>query len=456
MNLQRDTIAALSTPAAPAGLGVLRISGDDAIAVADRVFRAVSGKPLAALGGWRAAFGHVADGEGVIDECVALVFRAPHSYTGENTVELSLHGGVYLLRRTLRALFAAGARPAEAGEFTRRAFENGKLDLSGAEAVMSLIAADGRLAAKTALAAKEGSVFRRLDGVKAALLATAAQFSAFVDYPDDDIPALSDEALSATLADAEKTLAALLADFDAGRVLREGIDTVIVGSPNVGKSTLMNLLAGCERSIVTPIAGTTRDIVEETVRLGEVTLRLSDTAGLRDTGDAVEAIGVEKARRRMEHAALVLAVFDGSKPLTAEDRALLSSLQNETAIAVINKTDIPAAIETEEIAAAVPVVPLSAKTGDGVEQLKAAVEKVTGVCRLQADTVLLQTERQRTCAENALTAVREAQNAVAIGMTPDAVSVCIDDAIAAILSLTGERTTEAVVDEVFHRFCVGK
>lgn len=457
MNLQRDTIAALSTPAAPAGLGVLRISGDDAIAVADRVFRAVSGKPLAALGGWRAAFGHVADSEGVIDECVALVFRAPHSYTGENTVELSLHGGVYLLRRTLRALFAAGARPAEAGEFTRRAFENGKLDLSGAEAVMSLIAADGRLAAKTALAAKEGSVFRRLDGVKAALLATAAQFSAFVDYPDDDIPALSDEALSATLADAEKTLAALLADFDAGRVLREGIDTVIVGSPNVGKSTLMNLLAGCERSIVTPIAGTTRDIVEETVRLGEVTLRLSDTAGLRDTGDAVEAIGVEKARRRMEHAALVLAVFDGSKPLTAEDRALLSSLQNETAIAVINKTDIPAAIETEEIAAAVPaVVPLSAKTGDGVERLKAAVEKVTGVCRLQADTVLLQTERQRTCAENALTAVKEAQNAVAIGMTPDAVSVCIDDAIAAILSLTGERTTEAVVDEVFHRFCVGK
>lgn len=457
MNLQRDTIAALSTPAAPAGLGVLRISGDDAIAVADRVFRAVSGKPLAALGGWRAAFGHVADSEGVIDECVALVFRAPHSYTGENTVELSLHGGVYLLRRTLRALFAAGARPAEAGEFTRRAFENGKLDLSGAEAVMSLIAADGRLAAKTALAAKEGSVFRRLDGVKAALLATAAQFSAFVDYPDDDIPALSDEALSATLADAEKTLAALLADFDAGRVLREGIDTVIVGSPNVGKSTLMNLLAGCERSIVTPIAGTTRDIVEETVRLGEVTLRLSDTAGLRDTGDAVEEIGVEKARRRMEHAALVLAVFDGSKPLTAEDRALLSTLQNETAIAVINKTDIPAAIETEEIAAAVPaVVPLSAKTGDGVERLKAAVEKVTGVCRLQADTVLLQTERQRTCAENALTAVREAQNAVAIGMTPDAVSVCIDDAIAAILSLTGERTTEAVVDEVFHRFCVGK
>ena len=457
MYLPNDTIAALATPAAPAGLGVIRISGEAAVAVADTVFRAASGRPLSALSGYRAAFGHVAEGDEVIDECVALVFRAPHSYTGEDTVEFSCHGGVYLLRRVLRALYAAGARPAEAGEFTRRAFLNGKMDLTGAEAVMSLIAADGRLAAKTALAAKDGNLFSSMEAVKASLLATAAQFSAYVDYPDEDIPELTAPALSATLAKAEKTLSALLDTFDAGRVLREGVDTAIVGCPNVGKSTLMNALAGCERSIVTPVAGTTRDIVEETVRLGEVTLRLSDTAGIHDTGDAVEAIGVEKARRRMQQAALLLVLFDGARPLSDADRALIAAVSGETAIAVINKADLPQKIEKERLDAAFSqVVSLSAATGDGLAALSDAVETVTGVCRLQADAPILATERQRLCAATALDAVRAAATALSTGMTPDAVSVCVDEAIGEILSLTGERTTEAVVNEVFSRFCVGK
>ena len=450
----QDTIAALSTPAASAGLGVVRVSGGRAIEVAASLFR---GRDLTALAGYEAAFGHVFDKDGDIDECVALVFRAPHSYTGEDTVELSCHGGVYLLKRVLRALYDAGARPAEAGEFTRRAFVNGKLDLTGAEAVMDLIAADGKLAARTALAAKSGATFRKLTEVKDKLLGVAAQFTAYIDYPDDDIPDLSAEALSATLDGCIRTLERLLEHFDAGKVLREGVDTAIVGSPNVGKSTLMNLLAGCERSIVTPIAGTTRDVVEETVKLGEVTLRLSDTAGIRDTGDTVEAIGVQKARARLQDAALVLAVFDGSVPLTDADRDLIAALSGTSAIAVINKTDLPQTVERDEIGQAFAyVVELSAKDGDGEAALVQAVEELTGVARLQGDTLLLANERQRGHATAALDALREGADALCMGMPLDAVSVCVDSALSAVLSLTGERTTDAVVDEVFSRFCVGK
>ncbi len=453
--MQLDTIAALSTPAAPAGLGVIRVSGENAVAITAQVFR--SAKDIAAMDGYTAAFGHVFDAEGDIDECVALVFRAPHSYTGEDTVELSCHGGVYLLRRVLRALYAAGARPAEAGEFTRRAFLNGKMDLTGAEAVMDLIAADGKLAARTALNARSGGTFRALSAVKDTLLGLAAQFTAYIDYPDEDIPDLSASQLKTTLTAAAESLRALLKTFDAGKVLREGVDTAIVGSPNVGKSTLMNVLAGCERSIVTDVAGTTRDIVEETVRLGEVTLKLSDTAGIRETGDTVEAIGVEKARRRLLDAALVLAVFDGGKPLSDADRELIDSLHDTPAVAIINKADTAQQIEKAQITAAFPyVVELSAKNRDGIDRLIAVIEEITGVCRLQADAPVLATERQRAEAEAALRALEEGLTALSAGMTPDAVSVCVDSAIGSILSLTGERATEAVVNEVFSRFCVGK
>lgn len=452
------TIAAISTPAAPAGLGVIRLSGDDAIAVACRVFRAADpARALDKLAGYTAAYGHVFDEDGDIDDCVALVFRAPHSYTGEDVVELSCHGGLYLLQRVLRACLAAGARPAGAGEFTRRAFIGGKMDLTGAESVMELIAADGRLAARTALAAREGATYRRLQNVKESLLGVAAQFGAFVDYPDEDIPELRADALGDTIAEAKRTIAALLDTFDAGRVLRQGIDTVIVGSPNVGKSTLMNCLAGCERSIVTDVAGTTRDVVEETVRLGDVTLRLADTAGIRDTDDRVETVGVQIARRRMTQAALVLAVFDGSRPLTAEDKALADAVADAATIAIINKADCDERTDRAWLEAHFDrVVTLSAKSGEGVAALTEAVAQVTGVERLDAAEPMLATERQRDCAARCLACLDEAADALALGMTLDAVAVSLDGAIAAILDLTGERTTEAVVDEVFARFCVGK
>ena len=451
-------ITAISTAASPAGLGVIRLSGDGAMRIADKVFCPVTaGKTLSSLPGYRAAYGHVKDAEGVFDECVATVFRAPHSYTGEDVVELSCHGGLYLLQRALRALIAAGAAPAEAGEFTRRAFLNGKVDLTQAEAVMDLIGANGRLAAKTALAAREGAVYRRLQGLKETLIGLQAQFSAFVDYPDDDIPELNVTTLEQTLNEAQTMLCALLSTYDAGKLLREGVDTVIVGSPNVGKSTLMNVLAGCERSIVTPIAGTTRDVVQETVRVGELCLRLSDTAGIRHTDDAVEAIGVERSRRQLESAALVLAVFDGSRPLSEDDLELLEQLPSDTTIAVINKQDLPQRINDKYILNKIKhVVYVGAAQGSGLEKLAQAIETVTGLYRLSESEPVLATERQRHCVCRALTALQEAAAALQAGMTLDAVSVNVDGALAALLELTGERVTEAVVDGIFARFCVGK
>ena len=451
-------IAAISTPAGAAGLGVVRLSGDDAVSVAARLFRPMdANRPLTALKGYTAAYGHVYDADGDIDDCVALVFRAPHSYTGEDVVELSCHGGRYILQRVLRACFAAGAKPAQAGEFTRRAFVSGKMDLTGAESVMDLIAAEGKLAAQTALTAREGGIFRRLASVKDSLLGVAAQFSAYIDYPDEDIPDLDTAQWSETVETAIRTMQNLLDTYDTGRILREGIDTAIVGRPNVGKSTLMNLLSGCERSIVTDIAGTTRDIVEETVRLGDVTLRLADTAGIRDTADVVENVGVARARAKMEQAALVLAVFDGSEALTEEDELLASRLKDRAAIAILNKADKPTAIDADWVAAHFRyAVTLSAKEEIGVEALTAAVAAVTGVERLDAAQPMLSTERQRQCAADCLTCLQEAEQAIAIGLTPDAVSVSVDGAINAILDLTGERATEAVVEQVFARFCVGK
>lgn len=451
------TVAALSTPAAPAGLGVLRVSGREAVAVASRVFRPANpARTLDRLPGYTAAYGHVADEDGVIDECVALVFRAPHSYTGEDVVELSCHGGPYLLARTLRALFAAGAAPAGPGEFTRRAFLNGKMDLTGAEAVMGLISADGQLAARAALAAREGAVFHRIRGIARGLIEAQSAFSAYVDYPDDDIPELEPAALSAVLKGAGEELSRLLSTFDAGRILREGVDTVIVGSPNVGKSTLMNLLAGCERSIVTSTAGTTRDVVEETVRVGNVTLRLADTAGIRETADEAEAAGVERARTRLRSAALVLAVFDGARPLEEQDTALLRELP-ETTVALINKSDRPFVIDDAAIRRAVSrVVCISAATGQGLPELVREVEDITGVCRLNGAEPVLATERQRDAVRRALDGVSQASAALEEGLTLDAVSVCVDGALDALMELTGERVTEAVVDDIFARFCVGK
>lgn len=461
MEQKASAIAAISTAQAPGGIGVIRISGPGARQIAGRVFVSARGQKIEEIPGYTALYGWVcrfgSQPEERIDEAVATVFVAPHSYTGEDVVELSCHGGLYLLRRVLDSVLAAGASPAGPGEFTRRAFLNGKMDLTQAESVMQLIGAQGGQALRTARAGQEGTLYRRIQGSREQLLTIAAHLSAWADYPEEDIPQLDESSLKDSLQSVQDDLTRLLDQFDAGRVLREGVDTVIVGRPNVGKSTLMNLLAGCERSIVTEYAGTTRDIVEETVLLGGVPLRLADTAGLRETNDPVESIGVDRAKDRLNTAQLVLAVFDSSSPLTEEDQELISRLSGTPAVAVINKSDLKQKIDIKYINDKFQqYVYISARSGDGLAELQQAVEQLLHTADLNPSEGILFTERQRDTARRAKERLEEAMDALTGGMTLDAVTVSVESAVSALLELTGERATNEVVDTVFAHFCVGK
>ncbi len=453
--MHNATIAAISTAFGAAGISVIRISGDDAIRVADKVFR--SEKKLREMKGYTCAFGAVYDGDEKIDECIATVFRSPHSYTGEDVVELSCHGGLYVTEKTLEAAFKAGAEPAEAGEFTKRAFLNGKIDLVEAESVMDIISARSRTAARAAISVKEGALSKKIGEVKQTLLTQAAHLNAWADYPEEDIPEISAAKLEQELSECEQTLIDIIRRYDNGKVLKEGINTVIAGKPNVGKSTLMNLLSGYDKSIVTSVAGTTRDVVEETVNLDDITLCLCDTAGIRSSEDMIEKIGVEKAKAKIDAAALVLCVFDASEELTAEDREVLSSLENVPSIAVINKTDLEQKLNIEEIISKTQdIVYMSAKEGRGVDELSRSVRRLCLSSDFDANDALLYNERQRALTVKAEDAVKEALDALRTGITYDAVTVSIEETIALLCELTGENVTEEVIDRVFHNFCVGK
>lgn len=451
------TIAAVSTPAAPGGIGVVRISGDDALAVAGRIFRPLNGS-IEACEGYRAKYGHVYDDKNeLVDEAVCLVFRAPHSYTGEDTAEISCHGGMYVTQRVLRCALSAGAAPAGPGEFTKRAFLNGKIDLAGSEAVMALISAQGRQAANAALNALEGRLSQEIHALADRIIGVCATLSAWVDYPDDEIEQLSPAEISDTFLQVRSALSQLVERFDCGKVLTGGVDAVIVGRPNVGKSTLMNLLAGTERSIVTDVAGTTRDVVEESVRVGEMILRLADTAGIRETDNPVENIGVNLAKKRLERAEIIIAVFDSSAPLSEEDIDILRACKGRCAVAVVNKCDLPCradiGIIRENIA---QTVAISAADGQGADRLEEAIGKLLGTANFDSSAACLTGERQRECCVRAIGSLDEAAAALAGGVTLDAVNVCADCAVEALLELTGEKACEAVVDGIFSRFCVGK
>lgn len=451
------TIAAVATGNSVSGIGVIRISGDDAIEIAQKVFKAMDGTPLSSLNGYTAKYGNVYYNGESFDNAVALVFRNPKSYTGEDVVEISVHGGIFIVEKTLEAVFAAGAVPAQAGEFTKRAFLNGKIDLAQAEGVAALISAQGQEAAKASFNLLQGSLSNKITKVLDELINCSASMAAWVDYPDEEIPELQEDALQETLEKAKSALDELLKNYENGIVMTQGVDTAIVGKPNAGKSTLMNMLSGVEKSIVTHIEGTTRDIVENSVRLGNMVLHLSDTAGIRESDDVVEAIGIKKAIEKIDSASLILAVFDGSSPLNDDDRMLIDSCKDKPCVAVVNKTDLESRLEIDEIKAHFDnIVFISAKNQDGADALEKTVKSLLGVENFDSSQPILANKRQKLCVSNAYEHICQALDGAQMGITYDAINVMIDSAVDELLSLTGKKATEEVVNNIFSRFCVGK
>ncbi len=452
-----DTIAAIATGSSAAGIGVIRISGSNAVDIAQRVFKAVDGTPLSSLKGYSAKYGKVYQGGENFDNAVALVFKEPKSYTGENVVELSVHGGIFIVEKTLEAVLEAGARPAQAGEFTKRAFLNGKLDLAQAEGVAALISAQGQAQAKASYNLLQGFLSNKISAVLEKLVECSASMAAWVDYPDEEIEQLEESSLRETLENAKSSLARLIKNYDNGAVIMQGVDTAIVGKPNSGKSTLMNMLSGQEKSIVTHIEGTTRDIVEATVRLNDLVLHLSDTAGIRESNDIIESIGIKKAVERMENASLVLAVFDSSSPLNDDDEMIINSISGKRAIAIINKTDLECKADVHKINEAFSfVVYMSAKNGDGADELEQAIKDLLEIDGCDDTQPILANKRQKQCVLLALEHIEAALDALNSGVTYDAVNVMIDSAVEELLALTGKRVSDEVVSNIFSRFCVGK
>lgn len=450
-------IAAIATPQGIGGISVIRVSGEGSIALCDKVFKSAGSGNLSTLKGYTARYGAIYDKDELIDEVVCLVFKAPHSYTGEDVVEISCHGGLYITNRVLRVILDAGAEVAQGGEFTKRAFLNGKLDLTQAEAVMDIISAHGEQSARAALNSRQGKLFKRVNDVKESLIETAAHLAAWADYPEEDVPEITAEEIEQTVNENVKLLNELLSSYDNGKMLREGIDTVIIGRPNVGKSSIMNLLSGCDRSIVTDIEGTTRDIIEETVTLDDIVLKLSDTAGIRNTDNIIEKLGVDKALEKLNTCGLVIAVFDNSVPLTQSDMEIIENIKNIPCVAVINKNDLESNIDFEYLKKSfAEIVSISAKYDDDVSALEKAIKKVVNIKNIDVNSVVLANERQREKTLKAKNALCEVLEAIHMGLTLDAVTVSIEYAINEIAELTGESASEEIIDNIFKRFCVGK
>ena len=452
-----SVIAAVATPAGVGGIATLRVSGKKSIEICDRVFRSINGKKLNDLKGYHAAFGKIYDKEQPVDEAVCLVFRAPHSFTGENVVEITCHGGIFVIQKVLRVVLENGAVPAQPGEFSKRAFLNGKMDLSGAEGIMSIISSQGEQGLNASLNLLEGSLSRKIDSVAQSLIDICAHISAWVDYPDEEIEELDENNILDTLSSAHNELKELTDKFDSGMAVTTGVEAAIIGKPNAGKSTLMNLLTGFERSIVTDVKGTTRDVVEETVNIDGCILRLSDTAGIRDTDDTVEKLGVERSREKIKRSAIVLAVFDSGDELTDEDRTLIDLCKEKPVIPILNKSDKETKIDRDYIESTLGrCIEMSAKNGTGLDELRDKVTTLLGTKNFDPNAAMLANERQRQCCLDALGSIEDAVNALKSGFTLDAAGICIDDAVSALLELTGKRASQAVVDKVFSNFCVGK
>ena len=450
-----DTIAAIATGAQVSAIGIVRMSGEDAIRIADQLFHPFSGGELALQKDRKLVFGELYTARGeLLDICLCTISRGPGSYTGENTAEFQCHGSPTVLRALLQEIFSLGGRQAGPGEFTKRAFLNGRMDLSAAEAVIDLIEAESEEAVKNAAGQLSGAIHRKTERIYSLLADMSAHFHAVLDYPDEDIEEFRLENYRQNLMTAEEELMNLLKTFERGKVLNTGIPTALIGLPNAGKSSLLNMLLGYERAIVTDVPGTTRDTIEERVRIGNVTLRLIDTAGIRETEDRVEKLGVERSLAASRDADLVLAVIDGSVMAEEEtDRIVMEAEAAPNGIVILSKSDLPMAevkLETN-----LPVVPISVITGEGLSELEKQIQACFPSFQVPAGEILTNA-RQADAVKRALESMQSAETAITEGRTPDIVLTETETAMQALGEITGTSIREDITNRIFSRFCVGK
>lgn len=459
---QGDTISAIATPQGEGGIGVIRISGEHALKTAGRVFRAANGKPLVMAGSHHAVYGHIVDEKGqIIDECLALVMLAPHSYTVEDVVELQCHGGLMTLRKTLELTWQAGARPAERGEFTKRAFLNGRLDLSEAQAVMDIIKARTETSLTMAAGHLTGHFSKLIKEMRHDILGMIAHIEAAIDFPEEEVDDVLTYDIQKNVVDLRNKIASLLKTAHAGRILRDGLLTAIIGKPNVGKSSLLNSLLREERAIVTEIPGTTRDSIEEYANVGGIPLRIIDTAGIRATDDVVERIGVEKARSYVREASLILALFDASRPLDEEDAEILKLVKGRDAILLLNKDDLTPVVTSdtlhERVKKEVPVITISTRTKDGLEALTQEItKKVYAGTQAGEEGSFVTDARQAEVLRQADEHLAAAIRTIEADMGLDFISIDLRSAWEKLGELTGETVSEDIINEIFSKFCIGK
>ena len=459
--MAEDTISAVITALGEGAVGIVRISGADALATAEKIFKSRSGKKLSEYQHHTLVYGHVTDADGtMVDEVLCVYMQAPHSYTAEDVVEIQSHGGIQSLKKILALTYQNGARPAEAGEFTKRAFLNGRIDLTQAEAVMDIIRSRSEASLKLAVRQQNGQLAQELRKLRSKMLDVVINLEAVIDYPEEDIEDVTFDTVAGSIANTAAGIENLLAHAHTGKILREGLRTAIVGRPNVGKSSLLNALLKEERAIVSEYAGTTRDVIEEQLLLDGVPLVLADTAGIRKTEDYVEQIGVEKSRRLLQDAELVICVVDGSEGLTAEDEEILQAASEKPCVIIVNKSDLE--IDTtlqqlQERFGTDKVMPLSARTNEGIDRFAAWLKNyVYGSEGTLSDGVYVQNARHEELLRQALQSLQDAQRAAQERLPYDCIVIDVRNAIDLLGEITGDTVQDEIINEIFARFCIGK